>query len=414
MTFYKKFDNGLRLVIEKMDGLFSVSTGVMVKTGSANESAQENGISHFLEHVMFKGTEKRSAFEISDYIDRIGAQINAFTSKELTCYYTKSTSEHSAKCLEVLSDIFFNSTFNDDELQKEKGVILEEINMAEDTPEDLLFDLLAQSYYGDKGLGQKILGPANNVNGFNRTDVLEYMDKYYTADNVVISIAGNVDVEKTQELVEELFANKFSARKSCAQVKTEPIKPNYLYKEKPIEQTHIGLCMPAFSVADDKSDCLSIANIVLGGGMSSRLFQTIREQLGLAYSVYSYTSLYQNQGVLEIYAGVNTQNRDLAFERIVDEIKKIKTDKITEQEFLRAKEQVKSSMVMGRESTSTQMILCGKYPFFLDKTFDFQDRLNQLSAITLKDVNDVIDQAFDLSMLSTATVGPKASAIRFK
>ena len=166
MTIYKKYPNGLRLVIEKMEGLMSVSCGVIVKTGSANETELDNGISHFIEHVMFKGTKKRSAFEISDYIDRIGAQINAFTSKELTCYYTKSTYEHTVECLEVLSDIFFNSQFLEEELEKEKSVILEEINMSEDTPEDLLFDLLSQSYFGNKGLGQTILGPAQNIKKF--------------------------------------------------------------------------------------------------------------------------------------------------------------------------------------------------------------------------------------------------------
>ncbi len=412
MFFYKQYENGLRLVIEKIDGLFSVSAGVMVKTGSGNESAEENGISHFLEHVMFKGTEKRSAFEISDYIDRIGAQINAFTSKELTCYYTKSTSEHYHECLEVLSDIFFNSTFEDKELEKEKGVVLEEINMSEDTPEDLLFDLLSESYYGNKGLGQKILGPASNVKRFTRNDVLSYMDKYYTADNVLISIAGNVDVQKTQDLVGELFAGKFKNIKSNKQFESQQVKPQNLFKSKPIEQTHLGLCMPAFAVTDDRADYLSIANIILGGGMSSRLFQTIREQLGLAYSVYSYTSQYQSQGVLEIYAGVTTDKRDLAFEKIIDEINKLKSTGVTEQEFLRAKEQIKSSMVMGRESTSTQMILCGKYMFFLGKNFDFEERLKVISNITLNDVNNAVEQAFDLTKLTTATVGPNATPLK--
>ena len=176
MTYYKQFDNGLRLVVYKMEGFVSVSSGVLVKTGSYNETSEENGISHFIEHVMFKGTEKRTAFEISDHIDRIGAQINAFTSKELTCYYTKSTGEHLKDSLDVLSDIFFNSKFDNEELEKEKGVIIEEINMSEDTPEELCLDLLAKSYYGDSGLGQTILGPSKNIKRFTRDDVKKYME----------------------------------------------------------------------------------------------------------------------------------------------------------------------------------------------------------------------------------------------
>jgi predicted Zn-dependent peptidase len=205
MRFYKKFDNGLRLIINKIDGLLSVSAGVLVKRGSCNESEDENGISHYIEHVMFKGTETRTAFDISDQIDRIGAQINAFTSKELTCYYTKSTKEHLSTSLEILSDIFFNSLFDEKELEKEKGVVIEEINMSEDTPEDICLDLLSKSYYGEKGFGQTILGPVKNIKRFNREKVLAYMDKYYTADNVVISLAGNVDVERAIEDVEKFF-----------------------------------------------------------------------------------------------------------------------------------------------------------------------------------------------------------------
>ena len=214
MTFTKKFDNGLRLVIEKIDGLFSVSTGVLVMTGSANESAEENGISHFIEHTFFKGTSTRTAFEISDYVDRIGAYINAYTSKEITCYYTKSTAEHAEETLEVLSDLMFNATFDSAELEKEKGVIIEEINMSEDSAEDILYDTLAEGFYGKKGYGRTILGPVENIKRFTRDDVLSYLDKYYTADNMVISVAGNVDVEKTIADVERYFVSKIKRFKS--------------------------------------------------------------------------------------------------------------------------------------------------------------------------------------------------------
>ena len=413
MRYYKSFDNGLKLIVNKMQGFVSVSCGVLVKTGSINESEKENGISHFIEHVMFKGTKKRTAFEISDHIDRIGAQINAFTSKELTCYYTKSTGEHLENSLEMLSDIFFNSVFDKDVLEKEKGVVIEEINMSEDTPEELCLDLLAKSYYGNTGLGQTILGPEKNIKKFTRDDVKKYMDKYYTPDNVVISISGDVDVDKAVALVESYFAVNFKNKKCAPQKKIKPATCQALYKAKRIEQTHLGFATPGFSMNDERSDAFSIANVILGGGMSSRLFQKIREELGLAYSVYSYGSQYKDGGVLEIMAGVNTAQRDLAVEAIVSEVRKFKKDGITEQEFLRGKEQIKSAFIMGRESTSSQMLLYGKYLLFLDTVFDVEKRLKKLQEITIKDVLDTIDASFDIENCATATVGNKRSAIKF-
>ncbi len=413
MRFYKRFPNGLRLIIKKMEGLYSVSCGVMVKTGSVNENDKNNGISHFIEHCMFKGSEKRSAFEISDSIDRIGAQINAYTSKESTCYYTKSTSEHFKESLEVLSDIFFNSVFDEKELEKEKGVVVEEINMCEDTPEDLCLDLLSESTFGTVGLGQTILGSAKNVKSFTRADLLKYIAERYTPDNVVITIAGNVDIQEAEALVGELFAEKFKpSTLVLAEYKEEKGAGN-LFKYKDIEQAHIGISMPSFSVKDERGDALSIANLVFGGGMSSRLFQKIREEMGLCYTVYSYLSQYQNCGVLEIYSGVNNDSRDLSFSAIIEEFEKFKKFGITEQEFLRGKEQMKSSFIMGQESTASQMLLYGRYLLYLDKEFDFKERLEKIDAVTIDSVNDVIKEVFNADKLSVATVGKLKTPLKF-
>ena len=411
MIHYKQFKNGLRLIINKMEGMYSVSCGVAVKTGSVNETEEINGISHFIEHMLFKGTTTRTAFEISDSIDRIGAQINAFTSKELTCYYTKSTKEHVGETLEILSDIFFNSTFDKVEMEREKGVVIEEINMSEDSPEDVCLDLLAKSYFGTNGYGRTILGTAKNVRSFNKDKIKDYMNKYYTADNVVISIAGNVDVSLTERLVEEYFANNFKVYKSSKQKDVKPTRPTHLYRTKKIEQAHIGFAMKGLSINDEMGDAFSIANIVLGGGMSSRLFQKIREELGLAYSVYSYASCYKNQGVLEICAGVTSEQRDNACNAIIEEVRRIKKDGITENEFMRGKEQVKSAMIMSRESTGSQMLLHAKHLILLDKTFDFNKNLKKLEKITLKDVLDAIDLSFDIDNASTATVGRKKTPL---
>lgn len=414
MNYLKTFDNGLKLAVVEMKGLLSVACGVLVKTGSANESAEENGISHFIEHTVFKGTEKRSAFDISDFIDRIGGQINAYTSKQMTCYYTHTTKEHLEDSLEVLSDMFFNSKFDKTELTKEKGVVIEEINMSEDTPEDLCLDLLSESYFGCEGLGQTILGSAKNVRSFDRDKITAYMDKYYTADNVVIAVAGNVTVERAEKLVGKYFADNFKRIKSAPQKTTKPSAPLYLKKIKKIEQSHIALCMPAISLKDERRDMLTIANIVLGGGMSSRLFQGIREDLGLCYSVYSYLSCYRETGVLEVYAGVNTDSRELAYEAIVEEIEKFREKGITEQEFLRGKEQLKSSLILGQESVSGQMQLYGRYALFNGEPFDFNARLKSIENIKADDVAAVIRGFFDVNKASTATVGPKRSALTLK
>lgn len=412
MSYYKTFDNGLRLVINKIDGLLSVSAGVLVKTGSINETKEENGISHFIEHVMFKGTKTRSAFDISDQIDRIGSQINAFTSKELTCYYTKSTKEHMEDTLEVLSDVFFNSVFDTEEIEKEKGVVIEEINMSEDTPEDICLDLLAKSYYGDAGLGQTILGPEKNIRRFTRNSITAYMDKYYCADNVVVSLAGNIDIEQAVACVEKLFVNNFNSTKSVKQFESKIAGCKNLFKCKKIEQSHVGFAMKAFTAKDKLSDAFAIANTILGGGMSSRLFQKIREELGLCYSIYSYPSQYKDNGILEIYAGVNTEARDSATKAIVDVVKKFKKDGITKQEFLRGKEQIKSAFIFGQESTASQMMVFGKYLIFLDKEFDFAERIKNIESVTIDDVHEAISKSFDIENSATATVGPKRSALK--
>ena len=238
------------------------------------------------------------------------------------------------------------------------------------------------------------------------------MDEYYTADNVVISIAGNVDEERAEKLVKEYFADRFTRLKSKPQVKTEASAPLHLFKSKRIEQTHVGFALKGLSVTDKRSDALAIANVVFGGGMSSRLFQKIREELGLAYSVYSYASQYKDGGVVEIYAGVNTALRDTATQAILDEIKRLKKEKITEQEFLRGKAQLKSSFILGQESTSSQMLLYAKYLILLDKEFDFNDRVNRLEKVSINDVYDAIEDFFDLSTLSSATVGSKRTPLK--
>lgn len=404
MIYYKTYDNGLRLVLNRTEGLLSVTAGVLVKTGSANENDLENGISHFIEHNLFKGTPSRTSFEISDFIDGIGAQINAFTSKEITCYYTKSTADKLNDSLSVLSDIFFNSLFSSEEVEKEKGVVIEEINMCEDTPEDVCSDLLATTCFGNVGVGKTILGPEKNIKRFTRQDILDYMAKYYTADNVVISIAGNIDVEETEKLVEEFFAKNFKTFTSAPQVKNAKFNSGIAHKCKKIEQSHLAFAMPAYDMEDDRIDALAIANTVLGGGMSSRLFQKIREEMGLAYSVYSYCSAYKDCGVAEIYAGVNSKLKKDAVSAILNELSLFAKDGVSDKEFERGKQQIKSTFVFGQENTASQMLVCGKTLLLRNKEFDFTKRISEIESVTKAQVDSVIKDVFGNSELSVVTV----------
>ena len=415
MILYKEFDNGLKLIVKKMNGLLSVSTGVFVKCGSANESAEENGISHFIEHAMFKGTKTRTAYDISNEIDSIGAQINAYTSKEMTCYYTKSTTEHFGKSLEILSDIFFNSTFLDKELDKERQVILQEIAMTGDDPEELTLDLLSESYYGNCGYGAPILGSAKNVKRFNREEVVKYITKYYVPKNIVISIAGNVDLDTVETKVKESFVDKFTnfGAENNAIIDTTPKRGNILVN-KDIEQAHIAIAMPSCGFSSSRVNSASIVSTVFGGGMSSRLYQRIREQSGLAYSVFSFLSTYQTAGTMCIYAGVHPDKRDYAFDAIVQEIRNIYENGLSEKEFESGREQVKSSFIMSQESTATQMQLYGRYLLKNNVVFNFERKIADMNNLDVYDINREVKRNFCLEDCAVVSVGRNKEKLEIK
>lgn len=404
MVHFKQLDNGLRLVVNQMSGLMSVTMGILVHTGASVESDKEDGISHFIEHMMFKGTKKRTAFKISDEMDRIGAQMNAFTGKDLTCYYAKSTTGHAEEAFEILADLFLNSTFPEDEMSREKGVIIEEINMNEDTPDDLCLDMLSRAYYGERGYGRNILGPRKNVEGFTRDDIKSYMQKRYCSDNIVISMAGNIDIKVAEAMVEKHFAGMLKCCCSKTDVKVE-LQAKSLFKTKDIEQVHIGIAFPSVKRYDKLFDATQIMNAILGGSMSSRLFQSVREELGLAYTVYSYISTYCETGTLAVYAGVNAEKYKQSAEAIYSCVNDLRKKNISEEEFLRGKEQLISSQIFAQESTSSQMLLFGKELLYRGRVYNFEDRVNKISSVTLKDVLDAIDVNFDDKFKAVSLVG---------
>ena len=404
MVFEKKYDNGLRLVVKEMTGLMSVTMGILVGTGASAETDKEDGISHFIEHMQFKGTKTRNAFEISDAFDRLGAQINAFTGKDLTCYYSKCTSDHTKECFELLSDLFLNSTFPEEEMEREKGVVCEEISMNEDTPEDICMDLLSKAFYGKEGYGRNILGMAENVRSFTVQDIYNYKKARYCPENIVISFAGGIDKVTAQALVESYFTGlekgDFEERSIILGAQKQS-----LVKTKPIEQMHIALAFPCPPRGDKDEDMFSAINSVLGGSMSSRLFQEIREKRGLAYSVYSYLSPYTIAGSQIVYAGVNPQQVGQAYDAICSLIKEMKKNGITEEEFLRSREQMKSSLFFGSESSNSQMLLYGKYMLYFNRVFDFEAKLDKINAMTHDQSFEALQRLFDETGKAVALVG---------
>ncbi len=412
MVQVKRFSNGLRLVVKKMEGLMSVTMGILVGTGAAMETDAEDGISHFIEHMQFKGTQKRNAFALSDAFDRLGAQVNAFTGRDMTCYYSKCTCDHTATCFELLADLFLNSTFPEEEMDREKGVVCEEISMNEDTPEDLCLDLLANAYYGKENYGRNILGTAKNVQGFTIKDIMQYKKERYCPQNVVISFAGGVDMDEAIALVEKYFAD-MPKGEYTPRTPTLITEKCSLVKQKPIEQMHIGVAYPAFARGDEREDLLSAINGILGGSMSARLFQEVREKRGLAYSVYSYVSNFKECGTLNIYAGVNPQKVEQAYEAICDVVKSLKEKGISEEEFLRSREQMKSSMFFSNENTSSQMLLYGRYLLHFDKSFDFDKKLNAINAMTHAQAQEVLSVIFDEKTKALSLVGNTDKPLAF-
>ena len=405
MINIKEYPNGLKVVVEYNSFVRSVSMGILVGVGSNCETPNENGISHFIEHVNFKGTAKRSSFEISDSIDGIGAQIDAFTSKDMTCYYVKCTDEHTEDSFEILSDLFCNSVYPDEELDKERGVIIEEINMTEDSPDDLCLDLLARSYFGCEGFGATILGSMENVNSFTKDDINAYKAKYYKPSNIVVSFAGNVTIRQACELVEKYMPTEGGGEKTIFPQHNGECLCGRLAAEKAIEQNHIAIGFPGVEIQSQDRFALICLNAILGGGMSSRLFQTVREKLGLAYAVYSYLSSYRDLGVMCVYAGVNPSKRQTSYDCLLSELKSFGKNGITEDELNRAKEQIKGSTVLSRENMSSVMISQGKRLLLTGEVFDIDKDLKTVSELSLVQVNEIARKYYSLEKYATAIVG---------
>lgn len=401
----QQMKNGIRIVTEEIPYVNSVSVGIWVKVGSRHETIENNGVSHFIEHMLFKGTEKRSAKEIANSIDKIGGQLNAFTSKESTCYYAKVLDSHFDIALDVLSDMFLNSTFVKEEIEKEKGVIMEEINMYEDSPEDLVHDLFSQGVWAGNPLGMSILGTEESLYRLSRESIFDYYSENYIPENIVVSVVGNIKHEEVVSKVEQHLGHFNSGKRKHSILHKPAFAPVKITRNKDTEQVHLCIGFEGIENNHESFYPLLTMNNIFGGAMSSRLFQKIREDRGLSYSVFSYPSSYHDCGLFSIYAGMKPTQLKTVTELIMEEVHEIISHGLTEEELYDSKEQMKGSYTLGLESTSGRMISIGKSELMNNKIHSPAEVLEKIDRVDMDRVNRAIKQVFDLERMGGAVIG---------
>ncbi|GAX90578.1 peptidase M16 [Effusibacillus lacus] len=404
MFYQGRLSNGMRLVIEEIPSVRSVSLGVWINTGSRDESERTNGMSHFIEHMMFKGTDKLSARQIAELFDGIGGQVNAFTSKEYTCYYAKVLDEHFNLALETLADMLINSKLSSDELAKERKVIIEEIKMYEDTPDDQVHDLLASTIFPNHTLGYTILGSESNLLSFTREDMVDYLKLHYRPDNMVLAIAGNVKADDAHKAAEHFFAGLSGSRPVIQQV--PPVfHANKQIRKKSTEQAHICLAGSGFAFDDPSIYPLILLNNIVGGSSSSRLFQEIREERGMAYSVYSFYSSYRDGGTFGVYTGTSPEQAQDAICLLGQILSDLADKGVTAEELKKAKDQVKGSLMLSLESTSSRMSRLGKNELLLGRQVTMDETVRRINEVTLEQVREVAAKVCGGPM-ALAAIGP--------
>jgi predicted Zn-dependent peptidase len=404
MIVREVLDNRLRLVTETMSHVRSVSLGVWLTRGSRHEPVDRAGIAHFVEHMLFKGTATRSAEDIAQAIDSIGGHLDAFTAKEYAGYYIKVLDEHLPRAIEILSDIVLNPAFAPADLEREKKVVLEEIKMVEDTPDDLVHEIFTQSLWEGHPLGRPILGSKESVEGFDAPSLRDYFRHAYAADHMIISAAGNIRHEELRDLVLPAFGGLAPTNHARAD-EAPRVVPKVILRSKELEQSHV--CLGASSYPQNHGDRYAsyLLNTVLGGSMSSRLFQNVREKRGLAYAVYSGLSAYHDAGTLTIYAGCANDAVGELVDVVVDELRTIKHQEVPEAELRRAQDHLKGSLMLSLENTANRMTHLARQEIYFERHFTMDETLEGIERVTARDIQRVARELLDNGSLSATVLG---------
>ena len=397
--------NGIRVITERMPHVRSVAVGVWLETGSRHESESHGGMSHLIEHLVFKGTATRSAEDIARTMDSVGGQMDAFTTKEHTCFYVQVLDEHLPLAVDLLTDILLHPLFNPEELEREKSVVLQEIKMVEDTPDDVIYDLFAAQVWADHPLGRPILGTRELVSGFNRETILGHFTEEYVPPRIIIAAAGNV----THDQVLDLFGKGFNGFKRDAvphQDTRARLTPSVNIVHKTLEQVHLVMGFPGLPHAAKERYALFLLNDVIGGSMSSRLFQEIRERQGLVYSIHSGTQAFSDIGVLYLYAATEAGDFSKVLKSILKEIRDLKKAGVTEEELKRAKDHLKGSLMLSLESTSSRMHRLAKQEMHLGSFLTMDAMLAAIGGVRHEEVQALVSELLDEEQLALTTLGP--------
>ncbi len=407
MVVREVLGTGLRLITEAMPHVRSVTIGVWLMRGSRHETDAQSGIAHFVEHMLFKGTDSRSAEDIAQAIDSIGGQLDAFTAKEYAGYYIKVLDEHLPLAVDLLSDIVMRPAFEEEEVGREKKVILEEIKMVEDTPDDLVHELFTQQFWEGHPLGRPILGSRETVEAFTATSLREYFRGAYVAPNMIVSAAGNLDHVRVRDLVSNAFGTLAANGEGFTQ-QPPTVKPSVLLKTKELEQSHICLGTNSYQQNHDDRYVSYILNSVLGGSMSSRLFQNVREKRGLAYSVFSGMSAYRDAGNLTIYAGCAADAVEEVIDLSVEELRGLKRTPVPDDELKRAKDHLKGSLMLSLENTASRMSHLARQEIYFDRHFSLDETLAGVQRVSAEDIQRVARDLLSNGSLAVTVLGPKA------
>jgi len=397
--------NGVRVITEAMQHVRSVSVGIWVGAGSRRETPEQNGITHFIEHMLFKGTTSRSAEDIARSVDALGGNLDAFTAKELVCFNTKVLDQHLSIAFDVLADLVLHPMFREEDIDKEKGVILEEIKMEADSPDYLVHEIFTSNFWKDHPLGKPILGTPQHVKRFDHAMIQGYYDSVYEPSNVVVTAAGHLTHQGLVELVKQHFESLAPAKPAPA----DPVPTTHariaLRNKKSLEQVHLCLGVPSYPLPHHERYACYVLNTLLGGGMSSRLFQNIRERQGLAYAVFSELNPYRDTGCLSIYAGTSVESAGKVVESITNEFRQLKQELVSDEELRRAKDHLKGSLMLGLESTASRMSNLARQEMYFGKFFTMDELLESIESVSADDVQRIARTFFDPKQIALTILG---------